>query len=137
MLGKIVSYDPETQTGNIQVNRSLFVFHIDQWSGEDPPAEGDSVEFRQRKNKVIEVRYAGNLLPQGEPVKSKMIAGILGILLGGFGVGRFYLGFYGIGALQLLLTVVTIGFGFIWGFVDGVLILSGNILKDAQGRPLK
>ncbi len=80
----------------------------------------------------------------GQPRKSKVVAGLLGIFLGGFGVHRFYLGFNLIGAIQVLLTVVggilTCGFGWIagamWGFVEGILIFAGQINKDAQGRPL-
>lgn len=68
--------------------------------------------------------------------KSKIVAGILGILLGGFGVGRFYMGHTKIGVLQLVVSLVTCGIGGIWGFVDGILILiNGGV--DGQGRPLR
>ncbi|HHW28566.1 MAG TPA: NINE protein [Syntrophomonadaceae bacterium] len=68
--------------------------------------------------------------------KSKIVAGILGILLGGLGIHRFYLGYIGIGIIQIIVTLVTFGFGAIWGFIEGILILVGTIDKDAQGRPL-
>jgi len=68
--------------------------------------------------------------------KSKIVAGILGILLGGLGIHRFYLGYIGIGIIQIIVTLVTFGFGAIWGFIEGILILGGTIDKDAQGRPL-
>jgi len=68
--------------------------------------------------------------------KSKIIAGILGILLGGFGVGRFYMGHTKIGVLQLVVSLVTCGIGGIWGFIDGILILiNGGV--DGDGRPLR
>lgn len=69
--------------------------------------------------------------------KSKIVAGILGILLGGFGVHRFYLGYVGIGIAQIVVTLITFGFGAIWGFIEGILILVGSINKDAKGVPLK
>jgi len=77
--------------------------------------------------------------------KSKLVAGILGILLGCFGVHRFYLGYVGIGIAQVLVTVIggiiTCGLGWaagwVWGFIEGILILVGSFNKDAQGRPLK
>jgi TM2 domain-containing membrane protein YozV len=74
----------------------------------------------------------------GRPLsdKSKLTAGLLGIFLGGFGVGRFYLGYTNIGVLQLVVSVVTCGFGSIWGFIDGIIILIGNV-PDPQGRPLR
>jgi len=81
---------------------------------------------------------------QANPLKSKMVAGLLGIFVGGFGVHRFYLGYNTIGIIQVLVTVVggiiTCGFGAIggciWGLVEGILILTGSINRDAQGRPL-
>ncbi len=69
--------------------------------------------------------------------KSKITAGILGILLGGLGVHRFYLGYTGIGIAQILVTVFTLGIGSLWGFIEGILILTGSINKDANGVPLK
>ncbi|OKI49157.1 hypothetical protein A6A27_35510 [Micromonospora sp. CB01531] len=74
--------------------------------------------------------------PQGVSDKSKIVAGILQILLGGFGIGRFYMGDVKIGVIQLVVTLVTCGFGAIWGLVDGILILvNGGV--DGQGRPLR
>ena len=74
----------------------------------------------------------------GRPLsdKSKLVAGLLGIFLGGFGVGRFYLGYTTIGVLQLVVTVVTCGLGSLWGLVDGIIILMGNV-PDAEGRTLR
>ncbi|KXK58612.1 MULTISPECIES: TM2 domain-containing protein [Micromonospora] len=68
--------------------------------------------------------------------KSKLVAGLLGILLGGFGAGRFYMGDTKTGVLQLVVSLVTCGIGGIWGFIDGILILvNGGV--DGQGRPLR
>lgn len=68
--------------------------------------------------------------------KQKVIAGILGILLGAFGAGRFYAGQTGIAIAQLVVSIVTCGLGSIWGLIDGVLILvNGGV--DGEGRPLR
>ncbi|MFD1827657.1 MULTISPECIES: TM2 domain-containing protein [Mumia] len=71
--------------------------------------------------------------------KSKLVAGLLGIFLGGFGIHRFYLGYTTIGVVQIVVTILTCGLGAIWGFVEGILYLVGaNGWKtDAEGRPLK
>ena len=69
--------------------------------------------------------------------KSKLAAGLLGIFLGGLGVHRFYLGYTGIGIAQIIVTFVTFGFGGLWGFIEGILILAGVFNLDAQRRPLK
>jgi len=76
--------------------------------------------------------------------KSKMAAGLLGIFLGAFGVHNFYLGYTGKAIAQLLLFLVggtlTCGILYpvpaIWGLIEGILILCGNIDKDADGNPL-
>lgn len=69
--------------------------------------------------------------------KSKLVAGLLGILLGGLGIHRFYLGYIGIGVLQIVVTMVTCGAGSLWGFIEGILIIAGStITTDAEGRPL-
>lgn len=81
-----------------------------------------------------------NLNAYGEQ-KSKLAAGLFGIFLGVFGVHRFYLGHIGIGVAQLLITVLSCGLlswaTFIWGLIEGILILSGSINKDAKGVPLR
>jgi len=69
--------------------------------------------------------------------KSKLVAGLLGILLGSLGIHRFYLGYIGIGIIQIIVTIVTCGAGSLWGFIEGILIIAGStITTDAEGRPL-
>ena len=72
--------------------------------------------------------------------KSKMAAGLLGIFLGGFGVHNFYLGYTGKAVAQLLITVLSCGMlsevSIIWGLIEGIMILCGNINTDADGVPL-
>lgn len=73
--------------------------------------------------------------------KSKIAAGLLGIFLGAFGVHNFYLGYTGKAVAQLLITVLScfvLSFvSAIWGLIEGILILCGNINVDAQGNLLK
>jgi hypothetical protein len=75
--------------------------------------------------------------PVLETAKSRVAAGVLGIVLGGLGIHRFYLGYVGIGIAQIAVTLVTCGLGWIWGFIEGILILTGSINRDAKGQPLK
>jgi len=71
-----------------------------------------------------------------------MAAGLLGIFLGGFGVHRFYLGYTGIGLTMCLLSVLSCfmlwPFIYVWGVVEGILILTGSasFSTDSEGRPL-
>ncbi|POH60262.1 TM2 domain-containing protein [Arthrobacter glacialis] len=82
-------------------------------------------------------------MPYGTEQKSKVVAGILGILLGGLGIHNFYLGKTNIALIQLLVSVLSFGvlyvFMAIWGLVEGILILMGseNYRTDAKGIPLK
>jgi TM2 domain-containing membrane protein YozV len=73
----------------------------------------------------------------GEQLKSKLAAGLLGIFLGGWGIHRFYLGYVGIGVTQIIVTIITLGAGSLWGFIEGIMILAGSFNKDAKGQPLK
>jgi TM2 domain-containing membrane protein YozV len=54
--------------------------------------------------------------------EKKVVAGILAILLGAFGVHKFYLGYTKEGIIQLLLSLVCIG-GLI-GVIEGILYLT-------------
>ena len=73
--------------------------------------------------------------------KSRIAAGIFGLLFGSLGVHNFYLGYTGKAVAQLLITLLTCGAGSIistiWGFIEGVLILAGSINEDGDGIPLK
>ena len=75
------------------------------------------------------------------PGKSRIAAGLLGIFLGSFGVHNFYLGRTGRAVAQLLITVLScflLSFiSGIWGFIESILILCGNVQVDGNGNPLK
>ena len=73
--------------------------------------------------------------PNGER-KSKLVAGLLGILLGSIGIHNFYLGNTSRGVIQIIVTICTCGFGALWGFIEGIMILTGSINTDADGKPL-
>ena len=72
--------------------------------------------------------------------KSRIAAGILGILLGALGVHNFYLGYNSRGVAQLLLSLLSCGIlsviSWVWGLVEGIQILTGQINTDADGNPL-
>ncbi len=80
--------------------------------------------------------------------KSKIVAGLLGIFLGCFGVHNFYLGYTSKAVTQLVLTIVgmvlscvvvgaflVLGIE-IWGLVEGIMILCGKIDVDGHGNAL-
>lgn len=66
---------------------------------------------------------------------SRSIAGLLQLFTGALGLGRFYMKSYRIAVLQILLTLLTFGVGgFLWGVIDGLMILSGKIVLDGTGE---
>ena len=72
--------------------------------------------------------------------KSKIVGGILGILLGCFGVHNFYLGYTSKAIAQLLITLLSCFIlspvSAIWGLIEGIMILTGSIDQDANGIKL-
>ena len=54
----------------------------------------------------------------------KLVAGLCGILLGGFGVHKFILGYTTEGIIQIVITLVTCGVGSIVGLVEGIIYLT-------------
>ena len=74
--------------------------------------------------------------------KSRMVAGLLGIFLGGFGVHNFYLGFTKKALIQLLVSVLSCGIAYIgmqiWGLIEGIFYLTKHegYLTDANGNML-
>lgn len=68
--------------------------------------------------------------------KSRLVAGLLGIFIGGLGIHNFYLGFNNKAVLNIILSLFC-GIGAIWGLIEGVMILTGSVKVDAKGVPLK
>lgn len=83
----------------------------------------------------------------GYAQKSKIVAGLLGLFLGGLGVHNFYLGYTGKAVAQLLLTligwIILIGpiISGIWALIESVLILcssyGSNWHCDGRGQELQ
>lgn len=63
--------------------------------------------------------------------RSRAVAGILQFFPG---VGRMYLGYWAHGVLQLIFAMC--GVGFLWSWIDGLIILGGGIKLDGYGRRL-
>ena len=96
--------------------------------------------------------YVPNLLTYGRIVAVPALVGCffikddfgnwlsLAIFVGALGIHRFYLGFTTLGIVMVCITVLSLfilaPFVAIWGLIDGILIFTGSIDKDAEGVPL-
>lgn len=89
----------------------------------------------------------GHVLPGHPWPRSRVVAGLLGVLLGATGLHAVYLGHRRRGLLMLATAVVggvlTLGLATLvmglWGFTEGLLVLCarrGRFAHDAWGRPL-
>lgn len=114
----------------------------------------DNVAFCNKCGNPIELNNTNNMNPNNYNntynnnyntmgninSKSKVAAGLLGIFLGAFGIHNFYLGYTGKGVAQLLITLLSCFiFSFvsaIWGFIEGIIILTSPDYRDANGNPL-
>ena len=97
----------------------------------------ESILSKMKREENKQQKVSTSTLTADPDAKSKMIAGLLGVFLGGVGVHRFYLGYIGMGVAQLCVTLITCGFGALWGFIEGILILTGStITVDADGKSL-
>ncbi len=71
-------------------------------------------------------------LPRSD--KSRITAGLLNFIPG---IGRFYLGYAAHGVLQILVTIMTCGVGYLWPLIDAIYILTGGVKYDGYGRVLE
>ena len=80
--------------------------------------------------------------PPAGTAKSRLAAGLLAILLGTFGAHNFYLGFTKRALIQLLVSVLSFGFGApviaVWALIEGIFYLTSHegYTTDANGVPL-
>lgn len=59
------------------------------------------------------------------PVKSKrIVAGVLGLLLGQIGVHKFILGYTKEGLIQIGISIITCGIAGLIGFIEGIIYLT-------------
>lgn len=79
--------------------------------------------------------------------KQKILAGVLQIFLGKFGIGRFYTGHTQLAIAQLVTCMAGVwifswftcglsAFVLFWPIIDGIILLTSDS-TDAQGRPLR
>lgn len=133
MKGKVLGYDPTDKTGVIICkDGNRYKFSRDDWKNPSEPAINMQTDFVvDDQGRAIEIyRVGASSSDSGANYeKSKIVAGILAILLGGLGAHKFYLGRIGAGVLMLILSIF--GWLFIWlvipSFIWIISIIEGVI----------
>ena len=144
MKGRILSYSVQTNSGEISGDDgNRYTFVGEGWQETQSPQRGMYVDFDVTDGQAAGIYLAfeeRNPVTSGDrPVpsqpatrrpgsKDKTVAGILGILLGGLGIHKFYLGYTGPGILFLLLFIFTCGIAGIFtgivGLIEGIIYLT-------------
>ena len=136
----------------------------DNYYASNNSAQADFGQFQDGRNQPAAQPYNPNPYASQQPAqpaqpfygqptgygyaqKSKIVAGLLGLFLGGLGVHNFYLGYTGKAVAQLLLTligwIILIGpiISGIWALIESVLILcssyGSNWHRDGRGQELQ
>ncbi|MDD3009145.1 MAG: TM2 domain-containing protein [Arcobacter sp.] len=105
MRGKILDFSIQESKGIILAdNGERFNFVTAEWKGTKSPSINQVVDF-STNNEMAEAIYSVS----NEGSKSKIVAGILALFLGGFGIHKFYLGCTASGIIMLVVFL----FGFI------------------------
>jgi TM2 domain-containing membrane protein YozV len=132
MRGQILDYSIQTNTGTISgADGNRYTFSGAEWKGPGSPTRAMTVDFEADG---IQARGVYRALGGGGAAgsKNKVVAGVLAILLGWWGVHKFYLGYTGPGLVYLLVN--TVGFAITWlllfipNIVLGVMALVEGII---------
>lgn len=112
MLGKVLSFNNDQGIISGE-NGKRYNFNKTNWSSERTIQVGQKVDFEIEDEKAVNI-----FLDVQTDSKDKLLAGLLAIFLGGFGIHKFYLGCNKAGIIMLLLSI----FGFILFMIPTFII---------------
>lgn len=117
-------------------------FYVSRMGGEEGPYTFFDLQAQARAkyiaaNTMVRRAEGGNWFPVSEipgvySDKDWLTAVVLSLIVGTFGIDRFYLGYTALGVLKL----ITLGGCGIWALIDLILIAVGSV-NDSNGRPLR
>jgi len=108
-------------------------------SGCQAPLGSGSVGHEVGYQPMQSVNPPGQLVDwQKQGADKKLAAGLCGILLGGFGVHKFILGYTTEGIIEIVITFLTCGLGHFIGLIEGIIYLTKSdedfVRTYIQGR---
>jgi TM2 domain-containing membrane protein YozV len=93
------------------------------------PVQKEVSSISNNANVTFEKQKQETFVPAAGGSKSQLVALLLCLFVGGFGIHRFYLGYPLIGVLQIL----TLGGLGIWTLIDLIMIITGSLQpKDSS-----
>lgn len=135
MRGTVLDFTIQSNAGVISGDDgNRYNFTGAAWRDSAPPSRGIAVDFQASGNNALEIYRAlgGGSGGGGGDGKNKTTAGLLAILLGAFGVHKFYLGDTTAGGITLAISLgaglltcgVATGVMSIIGLIEGIIYLS-------------
>lgn len=121
MKGTILDFSIQSNSGAISgEDGQRYNFDGADWKENSSPNRGMSVDFSVEDNHAKEIYLA--VASTTSSGKSKIVAGLLAIFLGGLGIHKFYLGYTVPGIIFLLIN--TVGFAVTWllAFIPNIVI---------------
>lgn len=116
--GTVLDYSVKNNQGIISGDDGRrYIFDGDSWNLNKHPEKGIKIDFEVLEDRALSIYEDLSHFPAQEAKKSKVTAGLLALLLGGFGAQFFYLGAWGWGIIALLFfwTYIPAIAGLIWG----------------------
>jgi TM2 domain-containing membrane protein YozV len=135
MIGIIIDYDETNRRGVVRDPMGQeHEFGMGEWRADTIPAVGNAVDFQFGDAGSIRDIY----LRVASEQKSRVVAGILGIVLGALGIHKFYLSYPLAGIIMLAITVLGSWLVFppllVWfvGIVEGIIYLTRSETEFAR-----
>ena len=106
MKGRVLDYSVQANEGVISGDDGeRYTFQGADWKGQEVPKAGMVVDFVARGRRAEAIYPAAALSSSASGPKSRLVASLLAILLGGFGLHKFYLGYKKEGVIHILATI--------------------------------
>lgn len=103
MKGKILDFNIQESKGVIlSDDGNRYDFFISEWKGIKSPVINQVIDFTINGNSAESIY----IITSNNNSKSKIVAGILALFLGGFGIHKFYLGCTTAGIIMLVLFLL-------------------------------
>lgn len=123
MKGKILDYSIQNSSGIISgEDGKRYNFKGSEWKNEKSPTANQTVDFDIVEDDAIAIYLDKNVSSSG---KNKMVAGLLALFLGGFGIHKFYLECTSAGVIMLVISLL----GFILLGIPTLIIFAISFIE--------